>query len=68
MGLLQTVKRLQLLHGCTGQSDSFRTTAIPTTGRILQVIWTGCRIPSAVKLLQIESGGHNHDIESAGAV
>ena len=51
------------------------------------VVWTGCRIPNTVKLLQIEdgghnwprleappkawggwSGGHNHDIQSAGAI
>ena len=63
------MKQSRSLQGCTGQSDCFRDDRDPNDGcNILKVVWTGCRIPNAVKLLQIEGGGHNHDIQGAGAI
>ncbi len=54
------MEHFRLLHGCTGQTAKLRDDRITGDGsRVLEVVWTGCRTPNAVKLLRVEGGGHN---------
>ena len=56
----ETMEHFRLLHGCTGQTAKLRDDRITRDGsRVLEVVWTGCGTPNAVKLLRVEGGGHN---------
>ena len=56
----ETMEHFRLLHGCTGQAAKLRDDRnTGDGGRVLEVVWTGCGTPSAVKLLRVEGGGHN---------
>ena len=56
----ETMEHFRLLHGCTGQTAELRDDMdTGDGGRVLEVVWTGCRAPNAVKLLRVEGGGHN---------
>ena len=56
----ETMEHFRLLHGCTGQKSDLLYDRDPHDGsRVLEVVWTGCAIEHAVKLLRVEGGGHN---------
>ena len=56
----ETMEHFRLLHGCTGQTAKLRDDRNTGDGsRVLEVVWTGCGAPNAVKLLRVEGGGHN---------
>ena len=56
----ETMEHFRLLHGCTGQTAKLRDDRnTGDGGRVLEVVWTGCGTPNAVKLLRVEGGGHN---------
>ena len=56
----ETMEHFRLLHGCTGQkSDLLYDRYAEDNSRILEVVWTGCAVENAVKLLRVEGGGHN---------
>ena len=56
----ETMEHFRLLHACTGQkTDLLYDRDAEDNSRVREVVWTGCGIPSAVKLLRVEGGGHN---------
>ena len=56
----ETMEHFRLLHGCSGQKSDLLYDRDPDDGsRVLEVVWTGCTIEHAVKLLRVEGGGHN---------
>ena len=56
----ETMEHFRLLHGCTGQKSNHLYDRDPDDGsRVLEVVWTGCAVEHAVKLLRVEGGGHN---------
>ena len=60
ISILETMEHFRLLHGCTGQTAKLRDDRNTGDGsRVLEVVWTGCGTPNAVKLLRVEGGGHN---------
>ncbi|MDD9991784.1 MAG: hypothetical protein OXP75_08280 [Rhodospirillales bacterium] len=60
LSIPETMEHFRLLHGCTGQkSDLLYDRYGEDQSRVLEVVWTGCATPNAVKLLRVEGGGHN---------
>ena len=60
LSIPETMEHFRLLHGCTGQKSDLLYDRYGDDGsRVLEVVWTGCGIDSAVKLLRVEGGGHN---------
>ena len=60
LSIPETMEHFRVLHGCTGQkSDLLYDRFSEDSSRVLEVVWTGCAIPNAVKLLRVEGGGHN---------
>ena len=56
----ETMEHFRLLHGCTGQkADLLYDRDTEDNSRVLEVVWTGCAVENAVRLLRIEGGGHN---------
>ena len=60
LSIPETMEHFRLLHGCTGQTARLRDDRNTGDGsRVLEVVWTGCGTPNAVKLLRVEGGVHN---------
>lgn len=60
LSIPETMEHFRLLHGCTGQTANLLDDRDPNDGgRVLEVVWTGCAVVNAVKLLRVEGGGHN---------
>ena len=60
LSIPETIEHFRLLHGCTGQGHRLLDDRNTGDGsRVLEVVWTGCGTPNAVKLLRVEGGGHN---------
>ena len=60
LSIPETMEHFRLLHGCTGQkSDLLYDRDSEDKSRVLEVVWTGCAVENAVKLLRVEGGGHN---------
>ena len=60
LSIPETMEHFRLLHGCSGQkSDLLYDRFSEDRSRVLEVVWTGCGIENAVKLLRVEGGGHN---------
>ena len=60
LSIPETMEHFRLLHGCTGQSsDLLYDRYGDDDSRVLEVVWTGCAVEHAVKLLRVEGGGHN---------
>ena len=60
LSIPETMEHFRLLHGCTGQkSDPLYDRHPDDDSRVLEVTWTGCATPNAVKLIRVEGGGHN---------
>ena len=60
LSIPETMEHFRLLHGCTGQkSDLLYDRVAEDESRVLEVVWTGCTVEHAVKLLRVEGGGHN---------
>ena len=60
LSIPETMEHFRLLHGCTGQEHKLLDDRDSgDESRVLEVLWTGCRTPNAVKLLRVEGGGHN---------
>ena len=54
------MEHFRLLHGCTGQaSDLLYDRDSGDDSRVLEVVWSGCAVENAVRLLRVEGGGHN---------
>ena len=60
LSIPETMEHFRLLHACTGQkTDLLYDRDAEDNSRVLEVVWTGCGTPNAVKLLRVEGGGHN---------
>ena len=60
LSIPETMEHFRLLHSCTGQKSDLLYDRDPDdSSRVLEVVWTGCAIEHAVKLLRVEGGGHN---------
>ena len=60
LSIPETMEHFRLLHGCTGQTAKLLDDRDSNdAGRVLEVVWTGCEVENAVKLLRVEGGGHN---------
>ena len=60
LSISETLEHFLLLHGCTGQkADLLYDRDTKDDSRVREVVWTGCRVEDAVKLLRVEGGGHN---------
>ena len=56
----ETMEHFRRLHGCTGQrADLLYDRNTEDESRVLDVVWSGCTVEGAVKLLRVEGGGHN---------
>lgn len=60
LSIPETMEHFRLLHGCTGQtSDLLYDRDGEDDSRVLEVVWSGCAVENAVRLLRVEGGGHN---------
>ena len=60
LSIPETMEHFRLLHGCTGQaSDLLYDRDSEDSSRVLEVVWSGCAVENAVRLLRVEGGGHN---------
>ena len=60
LSISETLEHFRMLHGCTGQTaDLLFDRDTEDESRVREIVWTGCKIENAVKLLRVEGGGHN---------
>ncbi len=60
LSIPETLEHFRLLHGCTGQkADLLYDRDTKDESRVREIVWTGCTVENAVKLLRVEGGGHS---------
>ena len=60
MSIPETMEHFRRLNGCTGQKGRLLPERDIFDGsRVLEMLWTGCAVDDAVKLLKVKGGGHN---------